>query len=170
MNIREANKNDAHGIATVHIKAWQAGYAEMMPKEYLEALSIEQKRQIWSKSLSKKNLGINLIIEENKKIIGFCVFGPARDKDLLSVNVGELVALNILPSHWRKGLASETIKYVLNASKVKKWSAVYLWVLSKNKRARAVYETHGFIVEGKEKFDKILTGYELHEIRYVKYL
>lgn len=170
MNIRDANKNDAFGIATVHVNAWQVAYAEIMPKEYLESLSIVQKTETWFKSLSEKNLGINLVIEEDNKIIGFSVFGPARDKDLSNNNAGELVALNILPSQWSRGLASEIIKYVLNASKAKKWDAVYLWVLTQNKRARAVYEFHGFEIEGKEKFSKNLTGHELHEIRYVKRL
>ena len=169
MNIREANKNDAHGIATVHVKAWKVGYAEIMVKEYLESLSTEEKAKIWKNALSEKSLGLNLVIEENNKILGFCVFGPARDKDILKNN-GELVALNILPSHWSKGLGSKLIKSVLTASKANKWSAVYLWVLKQNKRARVVYEAYGFVEEGSEKFDKTLTGQELHEIRYVKYL
>ena len=168
MNIREANKNDAYGIANVHVKAWEVGYAEIMTKEYLESLSIEQKTKMWSKSLSEKGLGINLVIEENKKIIGFFVFGPARDKDLSNDNFGELVALNILPSNWGKGLGSMAIKYILKISKGRKWSVVYLWVLENNMRARAFYEAHGFVKEGLEKFDKTLTGHELHEIRYVK--
>jgi len=169
MNIREANKNDANGIATVHVKAWKVGYAKIMVNEYLESLTIEKKTEIWVKSLSGKSLGVNLIIEENNKILGFCVFGPARDADI-SKNNGELVALNILPSYWSKGLGSELIKQVLTVSKTKKWSAIYLWVLAQNMRARAVYEAHGFVQEGSEKFDKALTGHELHEVRYVKYL
>jgi L-amino acid N-acyltransferase YncA len=169
MNIREANKKDAHGIAKVHVNAWKVGYAEIMAKEYLDSLSIEQKTEIWLQSLSEVSLGVNLVIEENNKILGFSVFGPARDTDILKNN-GELVALNILPSHWGKGLGSKLIKYVLTASKANKWEAVYLWVLKKNKKARAIYEAHGFVIEGLEKHDKKLTGHELHEIRYVKYL
>ncbi len=141
-----------------------------MPKEYLESLSIEQKTKLWAKSLSDENLGINLVLEKNKKIIGFCVFGPARDKDLLNDNFGELVALNILPNNWGKGLGSVVIEHIIKESKAKKWSAIYLWVLKQNMRARAFYETHGFVKEDIKKFDKSLTGHELHEIRYVKAL
>lgn len=170
MNIREANKNDAYGMANVHVKAWKVGYSEIMDTEYLESLSIENKTEMWSKSLSERNSGVNLVIEKNKKIIGFCVFGPVRDKDLSNKNYGELVALNILPSDWGKGFGSMVIKQILKASKAKKWSRVYLWVLKRNMRARTFYEAHGFVKEGSEKFDKTLTGHELHEIRYVKTL
>jgi len=107
------------------------------------------------------------VFEKNKEIIGFCVFGPARDNDLQNHNAGELVALNILPSHWGSGYGTKMIKYVLNQSKLKKWQALYLWVLKHNKRAIGVYENNGFILEGTEKSDKKLTGHVLHEIRYV---
>ena len=120
MNIREANINDAEGIANVHVKSWQFAYVGIMPEEYLFSLSAKEKTGIWLKSLSEKSLGINIVLEINKEIIGFCVFGPARDKDLLNQNVGELVALNILPRYWGNGY--------------------YLWVLKQNERAIGVYE------------------------------
>jgi len=167
MNIREANKNDARSIANVQVKSWRFAYREIMPKEYLDSLSVKEKTETWLKSLSEKSPGINLVIENNKKIIGFCVFGPARDEDLQNYNVGELVALNILPSHWGNGYGTKMINYVINQSKLKEWQALYLWVLKQNKRAIAVYEFNGFMFEGTEKHDKKLTGHELHEIRYV---
>jgi L-amino acid N-acyltransferase YncA len=79
MSIREANEKDATEIAKIHVKAWQEGYKEFMPKEYLESLSVESKKTIWSEALTKKDLGTNLVIEENGFVVGFSVFGPARD-------------------------------------------------------------------------------------------
>lgn len=167
MNIREANINDAEGIANVHVKSWQAAYRGIMPKDYLLSLSVKEKIETWLKSLSEKSLGINLVIEKNKEIIGFCVFGPARDNDLKYHNVGELVALNILPSYWGNGYGTRMINYVFNKSKLREWQALYLWVLKQNERAIAVYKKNGFILEGSQKSSTKLTGHELHEIRYV---
>jgi RimJ/RimL family protein N-acetyltransferase len=59
------------------------------------------------------------------------------------------------------------VNYVLNLSKLKGWQALYLWVLKQNKRAIAVYEANGFILEGAGKIDDKLTGHKLHEIRYI---
>ena len=167
MNIREANINDAEGIANVHVKSWQAAYRGIMPKDYLLSLSVKEKIETWLKSLSEKSLGINLVVEKNKEIIGFCVFGPARDNDLKYHNVGELVALNILPSYWGNGYGTRIINYVFNKSKLREWQALYLWVLKQNERAIAVYKKNGFILEGSEKSSTKLTGHKLHEIRYV---
>jgi len=62
------------------------------------------------------------------------------------------------------------VNYVLSQSKLKGWQALYLWVIKQNKKAIAVYETNGFIQEGAEKLNDKLTGYELHEIRYIRTL
>ena len=82
MNIREANEKDAAEIATIHVKSWQVGYQELMPKDYLESLSIESKISIWSEAISKKGLGTNLVIEENGFIVGFSVLGLHGIKSL----------------------------------------------------------------------------------------
>ena len=170
MNIREANRKDAEDIAKVHVKAWQVGYKGLMPKEYLESLSAESKIKQWVESLTKNSLGTNLIIEVNDSLVGFSVFGPARDKDLSNKNCGELVALNILPEYWSNGFGSELIQYVIEISKKRKWDALYLWVMKKNTRAKSVYEGFGFIEDGSEKEDTKLTGHVLQEVRYVKVL
>lgn len=166
MNIRVADINDAEDIANVHVKVWQSAYNGIMPKKYLAALSVKEKKGAWSKSLLEKNPGTTLVIEEKNKVIGFFVFGPARDNDLKNCNAGELVALNILPNQWGKGHGSKAIHFVLEKSTIKKWDAVYLWVLKQNKRAISIYEAHGFMKQEKERFDTKLTGHELHEIRY----
>jgi len=112
----------------------------------------------------------NLVIEYKNIVSGFCVYGSARDKDLSNHNVGELVALNILPSKWGLGLGTELIKNVIESANIKGWKSLYLWVIRENIRAKRLYELMGFEVEGREKIDSELTGSELHEIRYVKKL
>ena len=170
MNIREATKDDAFSIANIHVKAWQSGYKELMSKDYLDSLSIELKTKQWSESLSKIDIGTTLCIELNQSVVGFSVFGPLRDNDLSNRNFGELVALNILPEHWNKGLGSEFAKYIIDASHQRKWNALYLWVLKGNDRATKLYEKFGFIKEGSEKTSSKLTGNSLHEVRYIKKL
>jgi len=54
MSIREANVKDANEIAKIHVKAWQVGYKEFMPKEYLDSLSVESKKNNMVRSSHKK--------------------------------------------------------------------------------------------------------------------
>lgn len=170
MNIRNAIKDDAASIAKAHIEAWCSGYKGIMPDEYLNSLSVELRTKEWQEALTKSSPGINLVVEYNNVVSGFCVYGPARDKDISSPNVGELVALNILPNAWGMGLGSELVKHVIESATKKKWKLLYLWVIKENTRARKLYESMGFEVEGNEKVDTELTGCKLQEIRYVKKL
>ncbi len=168
MHIRNATKKDAQHIAKIHVEAWCSGYREIVPDEYLASLSVKEKTLQWNKALSKKGPGINLVIIHNDAISGFCVYGPARDDDLSKENAGELVALNISPDCWGKGLGTELIRQVIKSGHNNQWRSLYLWVLKKNIRARKLYESMNFSIEGREKFDTKLTGHELHEIRYVR--
>ena len=171
MHIRNATRKDAQYIAKIHVDAWRSGYKEIMPDEYLKSLSVNEKTEQWNKALSTKGLGgVNLVIVLNGSISGFCVYGPARDSDLSKENAGELVALNISPDFWGKGLGTALTKHVIKSAHHHQWRSLYLWVLKENIRARRLYEYMGFSVEGHEKFDTKLTGHELHEIRYVREL
>lgn len=170
MNIRNAIIDDAENIAKAHIEAWCSGYKGIMPDEYLNSLSVQVRTKQWQEALTKNDPGTNLVIEHENIVSGFCVYGSARDKDLSNQNVGELIALNILPSKWSLGLGTELVKNVIESATMKNWESLYLWVIKDNNRARKLYESMGFVVEGKEKIDTELAGCELHEIRYIKTL
>ncbi len=170
MHIRHATRKDARHIAKIHVAAWRSGYKEIMPDEYLKSLSVKEKTAQWNRALSTKGPGINLVIVLNGSISGFCVYGPARDSDLAKENAGELVALNISPDCWGKGLGTALTEHVIESAHHYQWRSLYLWVLKENVRARRFYEYMAFSIEGREKFDTKLTNRELHEIRYVSRL
>ena len=173
MHIRNATREDARHIARIHIEAWRSGYKGIMPDEYLKSLSVAEKTLQWDEAISTKGPGINLVIVHHGAISGFCVYGPARDDDLCKENAGELVALNISPDCWGKGLGTALTRHVIKSAHSThndQWYSLYLWVLRENVRAKKLYESMGFSIEGREKFDTKLTGHELHEIRYVRKL
>jgi len=166
MKIRTATLQDASEIAKIHVEAWCSGYEGIMSAEFLRSRSVETRTEEWSEALSTRSPGINLVIELEEAIAGFCVYGPTRDSDLSHKNSGELVALNILPNYWSMGLGSELIKYVISDSHKRMWQSLYLWVLEGNSRARHLYEHMGFENTGTAKTDMSITGKELREIRY----
>jgi len=167
MKIRTAKKEDAEAIANIHLLAWRSAYKDIMPDEYLRSLSITERTKYWLEALSERGPGINVVVEQRSSVAGFCVYGPARDKNLSNVNAGELVALNILPNAWGKGLGTELVKYVIESAINDDWSSLYLWVIKENLRARSLYELMGFENDGNEKIDSSLAGCELHELRYI---
>jgi RimJ/RimL family protein N-acetyltransferase len=165
MTIRLAAVSDARAIAEVHVAAWRTAYAEYMPKSFLEALSVEDRTDIWERSLEEPGAGTTLAIELEAKVVGFCVYGPSRDQDALP-KTGELVAINLHPAYWRRGLGTEACLHVLTEARKLKWSLLTLWVIKGNTSARAFYECLGFILDGSEKQDSKLTGSPLYEVRY----
>jgi len=48
------------------------------------------------------------------------------------------------------------------------WTAVTLWVLEANQRARRFYEALDFSLDGAERTQTSLIGAPLHEVRYRK--
>ncbi len=170
MNIRNAVDDDANSIAIIQVLAWRSVYQGSMPENYLNSLSVDLKTKRWHEILAEKNSGVNIVVEYKGSVVGFCVYGPARDDDLSELNVAELVAINILPEYWRMGLGLKLVEYVVDISRQKKWTSLYLWVVKDNNRAICFYESMSFKFDGVEKVDNTLTGYDLCEIRYVKKL
>jgi RimJ/RimL family protein N-acetyltransferase len=169
MPIRLATAQDANHIAKIQIASWRSAYASIMPATFLNQLNIEQCTGIWHKALSEPSLGITAVsLDELGEPVGVCVYGPSRDKDAQGKSIGELVALNIVPTEWRAGHGSALCHAVLQHAQSHSWRAVTLWVLSGNTRARNFYETFGFAPDGAEKKDTKLVGSVLHEVRYRK--
>ena len=51
--IRPATPEDALAIAAVHVDAWKAAYRGIVPDEFLDSLSIEQRSDAWRQILSE---------------------------------------------------------------------------------------------------------------------
>jgi GNAT superfamily N-acetyltransferase len=168
--IRTANFNDVERISTIHVNAWKKAYIDVMPREYLNSLTAEDRMPMWEKALLSPGKGIYIVSEFKGEVQGFAVFGPARDGDISNLFAGELVALNVNPIAWSSGIGSALLKHVINCSNGKKWKFLYLWVVESNVRAISLYEKFGFENEGKVKVDKSHSGTPITELRYIKKL
>ena len=169
MPIRLATARDAEKIAHIHVSAWRSAYTDFMPSSFLNSLSVEERAVTWHKALSTPSPGVTAVAEKgHNSLTAFCVYGPSRDEDRKNSNVGELVALNVLPSEWRRGYGRELCHSVLAHAQTAGWTELTLWVLKDNAPARAFYESFGFVPDGVEKHDAKLTGFDLHEVRYAK--
>lgn len=171
MTIRPATPADADAIAEVHVSAWRCAYAGLIPQAYLDELDAGQFSASWHHSLSEPRAE-NIIVttDASGAIVGFCVYGPSRDEDAKQDRVGELMAINLLPSVWRQGYGSRLLDYVLADAKAQKWNSLVLWVLHENTRARALYEHFGFVQDGAKKKNTRLADFPVHELRYRKWI
>jgi ribosomal protein S18 acetylase RimI-like enzyme len=160
---RDAVVKDGLAIARVWVAAWQAAYAGLMPAAYLAGLDANAAVPIFERGL-RANLSV-LVVERDGEILGFSGYGASRDPDA-GPGTCEVIAINLHPSSWRRGLGRDLLRETLQRLRAQGFSEATLWVLHGNARARQFYEAQGWRLDGAEKHDDTLTGFAIHEVRY----
>jgi GNAT superfamily N-acetyltransferase len=163
MICRDAVIEDARALAQVSVEAWQAAYTGLMPADYLAGLDATDGAKRFEQAI-RAGRSI-LVLELDSSIVGFSFYASSRDDDASSVT-GEVIAINLLPSHWRRGLGRVLLEETGRRLHQEGFSDATLWVLHDNDRARQFYEAMGWRSDGAEKHDDKLTGFPLHEVRY----
>lgn len=134
-----------------------------MPAEYLAGLDAIGGLERFERAI-RAGRSI-LVLELDNSLVGFSCYGSSRDADASS-QTGEVIAINLLPSHWRRGLGKVLLEETVRRLHQREFSEVTLWVLHGNARARQFYEALGWLPDGGERHDDRLTGFPLHEVRY----
>jgi len=169
INIRHGTPADRTALRALARRAWQAGYAELLPKEYLDSLGTDREPARPPQPPQRTPTKIaRLIAELDGIIVGAALVTNARDLELPETH-GELAVLNVDPDHWHRGIG----RTLLNEAEA--WlrsihliNAV-LWTFADNQRARTFYEASGWTPDGATRTES-LTPFRLAELRYGKTL
>jgi ribosomal protein S18 acetylase RimI-like enzyme len=168
MVVRRATAEDSGAIAEIHVRAWQAAYRDIVPPEFLDSLSVEQRQRVWRQRLEGGTPGTS-VLEEQGEVLGWVSAGPSRDSDALS-STSELAAIYVAPEHWRRGVGQRLWSDAEAQLRRAGFLEVTLWVLKENAGALRFYRANGFVVDpGIEKVVE-LGGAALIEIRLRKQL
>lgn len=163
MSCRDAAIGDGPAVARVWVEAWRGAYAGLMPAEFLAALDAAKGLPRFEEAIQS---GPSMLVAElDAAVVGFAFFGASRDADATDAT-GEVIAINLLPSHWRRGVGRLLLDQSARRLQQQGFVHATLWVLHGNTRARAFYEALGWQPDGAEKHDDTLTGFPLHEVRY----
>lgn len=162
--VREGRPDDAAAIARVHVRAWQAGYAGLLPDDVLAALDLDERRAAWEQRLRDTDETTVLVAERRGEIIGFVACGPSRDEDTASDSEGEVYALYVDPDGWRHGVGRALLAAAVERLAAR-WPVVRLWVLADNARGRRFYEAVGFVPDGSSRAYR-RPGVTVDEVRY----
>ncbi|MGQ0849627.1 MAG: hypothetical protein ACT4OP_11000 [Actinomycetota bacterium] len=97
---REPNPSDAAVLGAVHVRAWQAAYrGGLMPDEYLDSLSIDDRAEMWRRALASDPHPQQrrfVAADGAGTAVGFILVGPAGDDPAPE---GEVYATNVDPDH-----------------------------------------------------------------------
>lgn len=137
MEIRKATKDDARGIAKVHVKSWQETYEGIISQGYLDSLKMEDREPLWEKSLSESadTSPVFVAVNPEGEIVGFASFGKERTGKFAAD--GELYAIYILKQYQRGKLGLRLLQAGLDEMQFK---SMLVWVLADNE-SRKFYES-----------------------------
>ncbi len=121
----------------VHWKSWQETYADLMPEEYLEKITLEK-----CVEMAHRFPQNTLLIKVDNKTVGFSCVSLGQD-------VNEVVAIYLLKKYQKKGLGYELLKRTISVFRDN--LKIVLWVLAGNDRAISFYRRFGFEFNGTEK-------------------
>lgn len=165
--VRQAQIEDAEGIAKVHVLSWKKTYSGLIPQQMLDDLDINKSKERWEKSFNENNPDITVIVAiKNSKVVGWASYGKNRDEDVTK-DTGEIRGIYAHPEYLGIGVGSKMMDYALEKLKEQGYKKASLWVLTTNQNARNWYGKKGWRNEGKIKLDK-RGDHELHETRYIK--
>ncbi|HEV2724060.1 MAG TPA: GNAT family N-acetyltransferase [Thermoleophilaceae bacterium] len=150
--VRTAGVADAPSIARVHVSSWQAAYRGILPDEVLDAMSPGQREERWRQILSGgEESGFTVVAEvEGRGVQGFGSALPRSRDDDAGERTGEVTALYVEPSGWRRGIGRRLLAEVLDRLGSHGCQEATVWVLAENHRAHKFYARFGFALDRAE--------------------
>ncbi|RYX97796.1 MAG: GNAT family N-acetyltransferase [Comamonadaceae bacterium] len=136
--IRPATARDAKTVAEIHVATWQVAYKDIMPEEDLKRITVEKRQAFWREAIEYAEPQL-LVATDGDEIVGFVGFDRSRDKGSKS-STGEIWALYVKASHWRKGVGLILWDGARDGLKEEGCTNVTLWALLRNERALAFFE------------------------------
>ncbi len=163
---RRARPSDVAAIARVHVDAWRAAYAGLVPQAHLDALSVENRRKLWERLIRTPPdpRHATFVSARGDAVLGFADAGPARGGELDPDRVGEVTSIYLRPDVVGTGLGRALMAHALRHLARRGFREAVVWVLEGNERARRFYRAAGFVEDGGRTVWRG-SGAELPEIR-----
>ena len=167
VQLRPAVSADATNIAQVHVASWQAGYAGILPADYLAELSVADRAIMWQSFFAAdpaEHRCVCTVAIVEDQIVGFATTGPDRTYPA-DQETGELWSMYVDPTHWGSQVAKELIAAARRELRSGGRLHNTLWVLTENLRARRFYEREGWSNDDVHRVDE-LDDLALDHVRY----
>lgn len=147
--------SDADALRDLHVETWTATYRDRLHESFYHERLAEHRARDWADLLRCQTAagGGVLIAKCNSDLGGLCQYGPTQDDDDDPRLVGHIHRLYVHPLRHRQGIGRSLLNGAEGSLQRRGMSAVTLWVLEADERARAFYEHLGWEPDGKRRFD-----------------
>jgi ribosomal protein S18 acetylase RimI-like enzyme len=134
-----AGPGDAQDLARVHVQSWRETYPGLLPKAYLDAMSVERHARLWRRRLMGAD-EITLAAEGAEGLVGYCSGTVWRGRE---DGLSEIATLYVLRQAQDAGLGRRLLTDTARALAARGAVSLIIWVLRDNTEARGFYEHLG---------------------------
>jgi GNAT superfamily N-acetyltransferase len=120
------------GRGYVHCTSWQEAYRGIVCDRYLDSMTVAA-----TTARARQFPENTLIAKDKEKVVGFAVYGPSRDEDL--IDAGEVIAIYVLSAYYGQKIGYRLMNEAF--SRLKEYNTILVWVLEKM-RERFVFITN----------------------------
>lgn len=150
--VRDGRADDARPIAEVHVDGWRWGYRGLVPDDVLNGLSVDEFARLWAERLASLPEDSFLFVAEcGEGVVGFALAGRPRPDQELPGGTAQLHYLYVTQQVAGTGAGRALMDAVISRAHSAGFTALIVWVLTQNRRARRFYEAAGFQPDGREE-------------------
>lgn len=144
IEMRRVKMGDERSLAYIQTESWKNAFSSILDRETLERCTEFAKAEEMYRHLLENQIGNGYLLLVAGKPHCIAWWDAARDKAFSGK--AELICIHSLPNNWRRGYGSIMMDKILTDIRRAGYAEVILWVFRDNKRARAFYESKGFVL------------------------
>ena len=170
MHVRTARPSDAAAMGALVVRAWQAAYRGLMPDDYLDGLTVDDRTAQWTRILTSEldpPRAVFVAADDDGRVVGFVAVGG--EMDVPDATRGQVYALNVDPDRWGRGVGRALLAAGCGHLRGVGFATAVLWVHRDNARACRFYRASGWRADGTQRRADAL-GVEIPEVRYHHHL
>ena len=152
-NIREPKLSDAKDMARIITDCWKDAYRSILPEEFLNNLSYEDRESRIRSSIlgTNEKFTSDMIVYNDGKIKGVAFYG--KNICDLPENFGEIIVLYVDVNEHRKGIGRKLVEYVKNELTARGFTNMVIWCLKDNIPSVEFYKAMGGTVKDERDFE-----------------
>jgi GNAT superfamily N-acetyltransferase len=155
VSVRPAAAEDAPVLAAVQVSAWRTGYAELLPRATLDAMTGQQAAfaDQWQTATTRPPSRVHrvLVACEGAQVVGGAAIGPASDDDLNPAVAAEIHSFVVDPQHRRLGHGSRMLSAAVDFMRGDGFVSATVWVDGNDDPSRALFAASGWAPDGSHR-------------------
>jgi len=153
LNIKPPKLEDSKDIARIITDCWKNNYRNILPEEFLNNLSYEDRENRIRSSIlgTNEKFTSDIIVYKDDAVKGVAFYG--KNICDLSENFGEVIVLYVDINEQRKGIGAKLINWVKNELKSKGFTDMVIWCLKDNLPSIEFYKAMGGTISQERDFE-----------------